>query len=831
MADETQKIIIDVQVEADEAVKRQVSLKEASEQVKAEIQRLRGELKEGKGDYQKNSEEIVINEAKLKNLSNQLLNNSKIIQANAQGVGEVSGAYRKLSDEYLFAAAKAKDMAAAYGSNDERAKQAAQTANALNERLKAIDSSVGQNQRRVGDYAGELSKLPGGFGAVAQGAQNLNNGFKMLATNPFMAIVQLLAPIIIGLVNQFKAFKSIMDPIEVILSKVGAVFGSLINSVMDLLTGAKSLGQFFSGLAGDMDAAAIAAEALTKAQQELDDQMKINEVNQARYKNQIDELILQSKDRTATEEERIAAIEKALQIEAKAFEEQKAIADEKVRIAEEAIIVGNNLTAREIANLRRVGVEYAIQLQDRKRISDEQVEELKAALLNSEQIENQSIQLREKAINRQMALEEKRQEEAEKRAAKWAAEKEKRLQAEIKAAQTSIDLFRIRNSFVDENRLIDEQYYNGRVKLVTDTYAKEKAIIQKEYDNRRMTLDEANLKLAQAEKVKNDELLKLAQQRANILISVLEIENRMVMLKNQERLAGQEQTDAQIYESKIQAIEKATSEEIARLDIMAAEGVLSTTEYNRQLALIEQQGRTDRAIADAEFKAAQKEQQLADEALTLQNTLDRERWQTQQTYDLRMQALENERALAIAEAEKTGADVYAVKEKFANLEKALENEKVDAIIGIGSLLVDSVSAWAGEGTVISKLAASAQIAISTYQAAMGAFAQATPTLGIIGGVAAAAIATSTGIAQIAKVWAVDSGLEGDKKSGGSGQVQQVSSSTAGIATRRSGVASQQSTQTALNNAMAVQNSQPVLVTTNLTDALAAQVMVKDMNSL
>ncbi|MEG7685966.1 hypothetical protein, partial [Listeria monocytogenes] len=82
-------------------------------------------------------------------------------------------------------------------------------------------------------------------------------------------------------------------------------------------------GDVFSNLGGDIKKAANEAVEFTKIQQELDDLMAKSTVNQAKYNRQINELILQSKDRTKTEAERIKLIDQALKLEETAFLERK----------------------------------------------------------------------------------------------------------------------------------------------------------------------------------------------------------------------------------------------------------------------------------------------------------------------------------------------------------------------------------------------------------------------------------------------------------------------------------------------------------------------------
>lgn len=90
------------------------------------------------------------------------------LKTNAQNLINQTDAYKKLEAQYKSASESAKSLGAQYGVNDERAKQAAQNALELNDRLKQIDASIGNHQRKVGDYIGALNTLKPALGEVTQ---------------------------------------------------------------------------------------------------------------------------------------------------------------------------------------------------------------------------------------------------------------------------------------------------------------------------------------------------------------------------------------------------------------------------------------------------------------------------------------------------------------------------------------------------------------------------------------------------------------------------------------------------------------------------------------
>lgn len=88
--------------------------------------------------------------------------NKEIRQQISLSNGQVS-AYSLLNKEYQLAQENAKNLAVIYGVESAEAKAAAASAAVLDAELKAIDKSVGQSQRNVGNYAEGFGKALGGI--------------------------------------------------------------------------------------------------------------------------------------------------------------------------------------------------------------------------------------------------------------------------------------------------------------------------------------------------------------------------------------------------------------------------------------------------------------------------------------------------------------------------------------------------------------------------------------------------------------------------------------------------------------------------------------------
>jgi hypothetical protein len=80
--------------------------------------------------------------------------------------------------------------------------------------------------------------------------------------------------------------------------------------------------------------------------------VKGQEINNAKATNQYDALILKSKNRAISEQDRIKYLNQAAAVETKNFEERKSQADQEVIIARKAIEIAGDLTTKEKLELK-----------------------------------------------------------------------------------------------------------------------------------------------------------------------------------------------------------------------------------------------------------------------------------------------------------------------------------------------------------------------------------------------------------------------------------------------------------------------------------------------
>ena len=162
---ETQKLLIEIDVNASDATQEIIKQRTALGDLKAEVndlkaanEKLYAQERVDTDAINANKAAIIQKEGQIKNLTAEMKVNEKVVQAATKNTQDETGAYAQLSLQYQVAAQKAKDMATVHGVNSDEAKKATSEAQKMSEQLKEVDASVGQNQRSVGDYTNAILK-------------------------------------------------------------------------------------------------------------------------------------------------------------------------------------------------------------------------------------------------------------------------------------------------------------------------------------------------------------------------------------------------------------------------------------------------------------------------------------------------------------------------------------------------------------------------------------------------------------------------------------------------------------------------------------------------
>jgi len=586
---------------------------------------------------------------------------------------------------------------------------------------------------------------------VATNASTLSlKAFTLALAATGIGIVLLL---LAALINYVSKLDPVMDALEQVTSGVAAAFSSLGKAIYSL---------DFSNLIGGMEDAYDAASRLKEAQQELADLQRSQEVANAKASQQYDELILKSKNRTLTEEQRISFLNKAQKIEEANFKQRAALAEAELNNAIEAARIKGELSEKEIANLRANTLAYGNYLLNTGKITEEQLEAIKKAELGKIDIQAESIKRLEKSQNAEDKLADDAEAKRKERADKAKADADKALQASVKAQETEIAIQRAKNAQLEQT---DEE----RLAFINSISKEELRLIEFKASKGLLTEKEAQLASLNIAKTQSTQTLELAEQTINA-----EIEAQKKKFEDTKKLSEEQMLEQLSNAAFLLEIEEKRIAESTLLESEKAAALVEVRKgYNESIDIIDKNYEESRK-AQAEIDAREA-QTLADVAaemriLKLEDSGLKEAEIQQITLDLQLQQKKDALDLEYAEEKKTAEEIRSIKEledkKYSVATKKL-NEQVAAAkkatnLGIVKDSLAAASAIFGEN----KAVAVAMALVNTYEGISAGV-----KLGYPAAIPAVAAAAATGFAAVKNI------LKTDKNGGGGGSSSSASGST------------------------------------------------------
>jgi hypothetical protein len=566
------------------------------------------------------------------------------------------------------------------GNYSESIKEAAQSINPLNGGLSGF-------AERAQDAGGAGNLLKSGLTGMITGMLGMVKASLAFIATPIGAVLAVIGVVLGTLIGLFKSLDPVMDKIEQGFAAVSAVIDVIRQTFLALITGAKNLKEAFSGLGSSMAQAAKDAANLKEAQQDLNDAMIIQEVRNAKAKQQFDELIVKSKNRTLTEKQRIAFINQAQKIESDNFKERDSLSKKELANAIEATRIKGNLSKAEIANLQRNTMAYAVYLLNTGRITEAELDMLKKASLNRIEILDETTKRLEKSQNAEDKLAENSAKKKEKAAAdaetsrqKREEKRQKEIDRQITQSRESIDLFIAENNAKDKSAeqsyVFQKGLYDKEIKDL-DLQFKKGKISKTKYETDKLNLTTAFAK-AQADaaiQLSKTELdLFLAGQKSKLegvknLTPVLlqEEENRIkeVEARRLAQLQSEKKVSQSVIDEKIKQNQALTLSEIE----YQTQRIAINSETDRTIQANRQALEDQIKVQKAEQLNAQKEIDLANAKTQFEADLIF----IQQQYDRELEALK-----ASLEAKKLTQDQFDEKKRQSDLKKA-EMERLASI--------------------------------------------------------------------------------------------------------------------------------------------------------
>lgn len=420
---------------------------------------------------EKNSVQYVKNQEQIKALNKSINDNSKVVQANTQATEQnivnVEN-LRKANAELVKQKNKLnleteEGRAALANYNAEIDKNNEIIAGTLSTDEKRI-KNIGNYQSALAGIHPQLGAFAGSIGQATEESGGFVKGLGAMTKASLSFIATPIGAIIAALVVAFKALETFvtgstegMDLFEDVTASVGTVIDvvtdrvvALVGGIGKLLSGDFSAGldqieSSFEGIGDEMEREINLTLELNKAIRELEDAEINYDIAASKSANTVRELILQSKNRSLSEQERAEKLKQADKLEADRVKTLTELRNESLRQA-------NEEANRRVGLVRAAGEaedEFAQRLLDTGKLLDPLRDKVKDAIISYNNALGEGIGIREKIQNQLDALAEKQEAEAQKRHEKElkrledeAKKKEDYEKAEL-AAANALELFRL----------------------------------------------------------------------------------------------------------------------------------------------------------------------------------------------------------------------------------------------------------------------------------------------------------------------------------------------------------------------------------------------------
>ncbi|MFZ4754272.1 MAG: hypothetical protein ACOYLG_13085 [Chitinophagaceae bacterium] len=192
--------------------------------------------------------------------------NNRELREEAKAVVYASDAYKKLEAEYSKAAREAKNLGAELGTNSKQFVDAAQKANLLNDKLKAIDAGMGVHTRNVGNYASAthslsqvLREMPAFTYSAQTGLMGISNNLPILI-DKFREVQAQTG----SAGSALKVFGASLLSFPNILTVVIGLFTIFYKEIMQFVTGTKQASEAAKQLFESVGSETGKLEALTR---------------------------------------------------------------------------------------------------------------------------------------------------------------------------------------------------------------------------------------------------------------------------------------------------------------------------------------------------------------------------------------------------------------------------------------------------------------------------------------------------------------------------------------------------------------------------------------
>lgn len=242
--------------------------------------------------------------------------------------------------------------------------------NAVNDKLKELDKSVGVYGRNVGNYLGAVGQLTNAIGSMGKGAsaavmpiKNATSALSTLAANPVVAVLGLLANVLTKIIGELKSSEENTKALAAAMAPLKAIGDLFTKTLQQMGEALVKVVEWFGKLAGSIAGVNQETEKrieLTERELALTEQQRKTTMANADAEREISELRAKAADKaTYSAKERISFLEQAGQKEREIAE--RAMQDAKAQY--EIIKLRNSFTQSSTEELNEEADAYARMVQ------------------------------------------------------------------------------------------------------------------------------------------------------------------------------------------------------------------------------------------------------------------------------------------------------------------------------------------------------------------------------------------------------------------------------------------------------------------------------------
>ncbi len=528
------------------------------------------------------------------------------------------------------------------------------------------------------------------FGVLQDVGKALFDAF----SNPKQLLTDLAEFVKTNLINRFKAFGVILDGI------INLDFKKITNGVLQAGTGVENMTDKIAN--ASKETGKFFDEAIKKGQ-ELDRLEKELEKTRINNKIQIGEI-----NQAIKEQNRIA------EDQTKPLAEREAAAQKSIELAQNLNVLKQKELDLEIAILKNK--------QSRNDTSRAEEEQLAELIAKKNEANAQELELVTTQQNKLNSIRKEAQ-------AKALAEAQKATDAAIARSKAQIDLFIAEQGYraksLEEQFLIEQTVTAKRLALLEQEFKAGKKI-KEEYEAEKLNIQNEFL-----------------QKQAELTVDFARRELQAEVEKSKSFMQNNKFLSQQILEEETNRLNQLAQKRRDYEGLRLQEGIISQTEYNDAINIINAENQTKIDEANLARKEAEKEQEKID----LENKMAIEDLQFQNDLAILIERLNKRKAEELLNAEKTGASKKLINDKYAALEKKLIQEVEHQKLQATANSLSQAATLFKENTLANKALSIAQASINTYVGATRALADyPMPYSAVMAGVTIA-----TGLASVAKI--------------------------------------------------------------------------------